>query len=158
MEACVPRLARLHARTRLGMMGWSGTQEAAVRVITEIVRNAVQHVGRGMVTLTMHVDEDDVLLLDVTDPCPGRDGLDEALAGRDRTGLWLVRQLGGEVAWFPAESGSGKTIRVRMRPGKHSPTFPTVEAPERPPGRSRLPPQGLCPTVARRSSNPHTRR
>ncbi|WP_324612775.1 ATP-binding protein [Streptomyces scabiei] len=129
MEACVPRLARLHARTRLGMMAWSGTQEAAVRVITEIVRNAVQHVGRGVVTLTMRVDEDDVLLLDVTDPRPGRDGLDEALSGSDGTGLWLVRQLGGEVAWFAAESGSGKTIRVRMQPGEHSPTFPTVEAP-----------------------------
>ncbi|MXM62142.1 hypothetical protein GR925_01410 [Streptomyces sp. HUCO-GS316] len=82
-----------------------------------------------MVTLTMSVDEDDVLLVDVTDPSPGRDGLDETLAGSNGTGLWLVRQLGGEVSWLVTEAGSGKTIRVRMQPGKHSPTSPTVETP-----------------------------
>lgn len=128
MEAHVPRLARLHARTRLGMMAWSGPQEAAVRVVTEVVRNAVQHVGKGKVMLTMSVGKDEVLLLDVTDPGPGHDGLTVALAGGDGTGLWLVRKLGGEVSWSPAESGGPKTIRVRMppnTPGQHS----IVEAP-----------------------------
>ncbi|RPF39382.1 hypothetical protein EDD92_9639 [Streptomyces sp. TLI_185] len=129
MEACVPRLARLHARTRLGLMAWSGPQESAVRVITEVVRNAVQHVGAGRVTLTMSVDEDDVLLVDVTDPRPAGHGLDEALLGSDGTGMGFVRQLGGEVSWFPDESGSGKTIRVRMQPRGLGPTFPVVEAP-----------------------------
>ncbi|MFK0111622.1 ATP-binding protein [Streptomyces sp. NPDC091217] len=128
MEACVPRLARLHARTRLGMMAWSGDQDAAVRVVTEVVRNAVQHVGTGTVELTMSVREDEVLIIDVADPGPGHDGLNEALAGGDGTGLWLARQLGGEVVWRPTESGSGKTIRVQMSPSGPGQTPPTAES------------------------------
>jgi anti-sigma regulatory factor (Ser/Thr protein kinase) len=98
------------------MMSWSGNHGAAVRITTEVVRNAVAHVDTGVVELPLSVDEEDVLLIDVTDPYPGHEGLDEALAGGDGTGLWLVRHLGGEVNWFPAASGHGKTIRVRMRP------------------------------------------
>lgn len=117
MEACVPRLARLHARTRLGVMAWSGNRNDAVRIVTEVVRNAVDHVGKGIVELTLSADEDDVLFIDVTDPRPGHEGLDEALTGGgNETGLGLVRHLGGEVSWFPAESGHGKTIRVLMPP------------------------------------------
>ncbi|WP_328744069.1 hypothetical protein OHT57_02015 [Streptomyces sp. NBC_00285] len=116
MAACVPRLARLYARTRLGMMSWSGNQGAAVRITTEVVRNAVAHVDTGIVGLALSVDEHDVLLIDVTDPHSGHEGLDEALVGGDGTGLWFVRLLGGEVSWFPVECGHGKTIRVRMRP------------------------------------------
>ncbi|MFC8520329.1 ATP-binding protein [Streptomyces sp. NPDC057257] len=129
MEANVPRLARLHSRTRLGMMAWSGPRGVAVRVITEVVRNAVQHVGTGRITLTMSVDEEDVLLVDVADPGPGHDDLDECLAGGRETGLGLVRQLGGEVSWFPAEADSGKTIRVRMRPGEFGRTPSISETP-----------------------------
>ena len=130
IEACVPRLARLHARTRLGVMAWSGNRNSAVRIITEVVRNAVDHVGKGIVELTLSADEDDVLFIDVTDPRPGDENLDEALAGGHGTGLWLVRQLGGEVSWFPAESGPGKTIRVRMQPPSETgSTTPAVEAP-----------------------------
>ncbi|MGW5637292.1 ATP-binding protein [Streptomyces sp. NPDC003832] len=130
MEACVPRLARLHARTRLGVMAWSGDRNSAVRIITEVVRNAVEHVGNGIVELTLSADENDVLCIDVTDPRPGDESLDEALAGGHGTGLWLVRHLGGEISWFPGESGHGKTIRVRMQPpGETGSTAPAVEAP-----------------------------
>lgn len=129
MHASVPRLARLHARTRLGLMAWSGHRAAAVRVVTEVVRNAVQHVGVGMVSLTLSADEDDVLLVDVTDPTPGHDGLDDALAGGEGTGLCLVRRLGGEVSWFPDAEGAGKTVRVRMLPDDLSPASPITEAP-----------------------------
>ncbi|MEU5193680.1 ATP-binding protein [Streptomyces scabiei] len=131
IEACVPRLARLHARTRLGVMAWPGNRNAAVRIVTEVVQNAVDHGGKGRVELILSADEDDVLFIDVTDPRPGHERLDEALAGsRDETGLGLVRHLGGEVSWFPAESGNGKTIRVRMLPpGGTGPTTPAAEAP-----------------------------
>ncbi|WP_331752265.1 ATP-binding protein [Streptomyces chartreusis] len=128
-EASVPRLARLHARTRLGMMAWSGDRETAVRVITEAVRNAVQHAGTGTVELTLIVDEHDLLHIDVTDPRPGNEFLDQALTGRTGTGLWLVRQLGGAVRWLPATSGNGKTIQILMRPMVSGPTPPIVEAP-----------------------------
>ncbi|MFJ1735493.1 ATP-binding protein [Streptomyces sp. NPDC088254] len=128
-EACVPRLARLHARTRLSMMSWSGDQDSAVRIATEVVRNAVQHVGSGVVELRLSVDQDEVLFLDVTDAHPGDGGLDGALAGRDGTGLWLVRRLGGEVSWVPAESGNGKTIRIRVPPGEIGTTTSPVDAP-----------------------------
>lgn len=129
MEHCVPRLARLHARTRLGMMAWTGDQSASVRVITEVVRNAVQHVGAGTVELTLTVDEQNELVIDVTDPSPGDDLLGQALTGREGSGLWLVRHLGGEVSWFPTESGNGKTVRIQMRPSVLRPTPPIVEAP-----------------------------
>jgi hypothetical protein len=69
------------------------------------------------------------MLIDVTDPRPGDEGLDEVLAGGEGTGLWLARHLGGEVSWFPAESGNGKTIRIQMRPSALGKTSPTVEAP-----------------------------
>ena len=130
IEACVPRLARLHARTRLSVMAWSGNRNAAVRIITEVVQNAVDHVGKGVVGLTLTADEDEVLFIDVTDPRPGDETLHDAFAGAHGTGLWLVRQLGGEVSWFPAESGPGKTIRVRMQPPSDTgSTPPAVEAP-----------------------------
>lgn len=128
IEACVPRLARLHARTRLSMMSWSGNRNAAVRITTELVRNAVEHVGIGIVELTLSVDEADVLFIDVTDPRPGDDGLDDDLAGGDGTGLGLARRLGGEVSWFPVESGNGKTVRVRMQPSETGSTSLAVEA------------------------------
>lgn len=127
-EASVPRLARLHARTRLGMMAWSGDRETAVRVITEVVGNAVQHAGTGTVELTLNVDEHDLLHIDVTDPSPGHEFLDHALTGRAGTGLSMVRHLGGEVSWFPTMSGNGKTIRTLMRPRVSGPTPPIVEA------------------------------
>lgn len=129
IEACVPRLARLHARTRLSVMSWSGNQNNAVRITTELVQNAVDHVGAGNVEVTLSVDECDVLLIDVSDPRSGHRGLDEALVGRHGTGLWIVRQLGGEVNWGPAESGSGKTIRVRLQPGEAEATAQTGETP-----------------------------
>ncbi|MGW0844184.1 ATP-binding protein [Streptomyces sp. NPDC002787] len=127
IEACVPRLARLHAQTQLSMMAWPGNQSAGVRIVAEVVRNALDHVRKGLVELRLSVVEDDVLLIDVTDPAPGDEKLDEALASGDGTGLWLVRHLGGEVSWFPAASGIGKTIRVRMQPGETRPTAPAVE-------------------------------
>ncbi|WP_344405088.1 hypothetical protein [Streptomyces longisporus] len=77
----------------------------------------------------MSVDEADVLHVDVTDPRPADHGLDEALLGSDGTGMAFVRQLGGQVSWFPDESGSGKTIRVRMQPRGLDHTFPRIEAP-----------------------------
>ncbi|MEW2498524.1 ATP-binding protein [Streptomyces nodosus] len=129
IEACVPRLARLHARTRLSIMSWSGNQNNAVQITTELVQNAVDHVGAGNVEVTLSVDEDDVLLIGVSDPRAGHCGLDEALAGRHGTGLWIVRQLSGEVGWSPAESGSGKTIRVRLQPGEVETTAPSGQTP-----------------------------
>lgn len=129
IEARVPRLARLHARTRLSVMSWPGNQNNAVRITTELTQNAVDHVGAGSAEVTLSVDGEDVLLIDVSDPRSGHSDLNEALAGRHGTGLWIVRQLSGEISWVPAESGTGKTIRVRLQPGEVETTAPAGETP-----------------------------
>lgn len=113
----------------LSVMSWPGNQNNAVRITTELTQNAVDHVGAGSAEVTLSVDGDDVLLIDVSDPRSGHGGLDEALAGRRETGLWILRQLSGEVSWVAAESGTGKTIRVRLQPGEVETTAPAGETP-----------------------------
>lgn len=114
------RLARLHARTFLSVTEWGGDQEAAVRIVMELVDNAVQHVGpvhpQGQVTLGMTATEDDDLIIAVTDPGCWFDGFDGAEAAQKDSGLGLVRKLGGEMSWTISESGYTKTVRVLMKP------------------------------------------
>lgn len=55
------RLARLHAQTRLAMAAWAGDRTVALRVVTELVQNAVEHVGAGEVLLLLFLDENEDL-------------------------------------------------------------------------------------------------
>ncbi|MCX5327835.1 ATP-binding protein [Streptomyces sp. NBC_00140] len=110
------RLTRLRARSILAMSAWAGDQTAASRVVTELVSNAVVHVGTGEVRLLLVISEDEDLSIEVSDPSPEFRDFDKAVVVEKETGLGLVRALGGEVSLGPPPPSGGKTVRARLRP------------------------------------------
>ncbi|MFE7072588.1 ATP-binding protein [Streptomyces sp. NPDC057620] len=114
-------LARLHSRTRLTIVGWHGDQDDALLVLDELVDNAIEHVKpqdpAEEIGLHLSVDEDETLLISVTDPSPAFPNFEEARAAED-SGLARVQRLGGELSWFISEDGTTKTVRalIRYRP------------------------------------------
>jgi len=110
------RLSRLYARMVLTMSVWAGDQSVAARVVTELVANAVAHVGAGRVTLVLVVAEDEELLIQVSGPSPDVPGFDEAVAARKARRFGLVRVPGGEISLGAPPPEGGKTVQVRMRP------------------------------------------
>ncbi|MEU9168517.1 ATP-binding protein [Streptomyces sp. NPDC048420] len=115
MEPGTPRLARLHTRTTLAMAAWAGNRSIAARVVTELVCNAVKHVGTGEVTLALVIGEDEELLIEVTDPSPEFGGYEAAVAEEGKTGLGLIRALGCDIDWDASPIGGGKSIQAQIR-------------------------------------------
>ncbi|KPI02990.1 hypothetical protein OK074_5140 [Actinobacteria bacterium OK074] len=104
-------------------MDWAGQQADAVLVVAELVENVVDHVGPygdGEVRLALTITDEEVLLIDVTDPDPEFDGFHEAVSVQKATGLGLVRELGADISWSAPEDVEEKTVRVRM-PSLRSP-------------------------------------
>ncbi|WP_460077612.1 ATP-binding protein [Streptomyces variabilis] len=110
------RLARLHTQTRLAMAAWAGDPTVALRVATELVQNAVDHVGAGDVLLVLLLDETEHLIVEVADEGPEFTAFEHAIAAQKQTGLGLVRALGGNVALESPPAGFGKTVRVVLHP------------------------------------------
>ncbi|MCX4834209.1 ATP-binding protein [Streptomyces sp. NBC_01016] len=118
VDQVVP-LVRLHARRQLVMWRWSGDQQDATLIASELATNAISH-GRmagHMMNVRLAVLEDCALLIEVSDPVPGlsrfreRGGADdESECGR---GLDVIHALGGALSWF-LRDGGGKTVRVHV--------------------------------------------
>lgn len=115
-------IARVKGRTLLTVMGWPGSQHAAVDVLYVLVNNAVQH---GLTTgetgqsldAWLRITEAHELLIDVTDPKPTFPDFDRAVGGELGWGLWGAKQLGATITWFRDDS-QGKTVRAVMQPGQ----------------------------------------
>ncbi|MFD9190381.1 hypothetical protein ACFWCA_19385 [Streptomyces phaeochromogenes] len=112
--------ARLHSRTRLTVMSWRGNQDEAIRVVDELVTNAVKHLGsphpEEEIGLVLAVDEDETLLIAVTDLSPSFPEFEKALCA-EATGFARVQQFGGELRWFVSEDGATKTVEALIRYG-----------------------------------------
>ncbi|MGW0844189.1 hypothetical protein ACWD26_29440 [Streptomyces sp. NPDC002787] len=104
----------MFTRTRLALTAWSGDQNIAATAVKELMLNAAHHVGAGEVSLVLTVSEDQELLIQVMDEDPHFNGFAEACAVEKRTGLGLVKALGGEITWRLREEG-GKAVQVRLR-------------------------------------------
>ncbi|MBQ0852879.1 ATP-binding protein [Streptomyces sp. BH-SS-21] len=113
--------ARLHARTRLTTMSWHGDQDEALLIVDVLMANAVKHVEpqhpSDEIRLGLSVDDDETLLISVTDPSPAFPNFEEARAAAGK-GFALVQLLGGELSWFIPEDGTSKTVQalIRYRP------------------------------------------
>ncbi|MFD7769841.1 ATP-binding protein [Streptomyces sp. NPDC059787] len=121
LQPTAVQLARIHARTWLVMSRWAGDQDAALLAIHELVENGVKHPTEsveGAVELGLLITEEEDLLIDVSDPDPKFADFDAAIAVEKTRGLGLVIALGGAITWGTPDPGRGKTVRVRMRPGK----------------------------------------
>ena len=110
------RLARLHAQTRLAMAAWAGDRTVALRVVTELVQNAVEHVGAGEVLLVLVLDEQEDLVVEVADKGAEFTAFEHAIAAQKQTGLGLVRAFGGDVVLESPPAGFGKSLRVVLHP------------------------------------------
>ncbi|MEV0220743.1 ATP-binding protein [Streptomyces sp. NPDC050704] len=112
------RLARTYARRALTMTSWPGDQEDAARIVAELVKNAVEHVGseQGELVLDLVIAEDETLRIAVTDPSPQFPAFWSAVSAQKATGLPLIRELGGETTWRPTKDGDKKTVQVRLSP------------------------------------------
>ncbi|MBT1098101.1 ATP-binding protein [Streptomyces sp. Tu102] len=114
------RLAAIHARTWLAAWRWAGDQDDALRVVTELVGNAVEHAADpppgSAVELALFITEGEELLIDVSDPDPKFQGFETAVSANSSTGLGLVRVLAEDVTWGTPDIAKGKTVRVRMLP------------------------------------------
>ncbi|MFQ6146734.1 ATP-binding protein [Streptomyces seoulensis] len=102
------------------MLGWSGSVEAATKVISHLVDNAVQHGVMADffgddVTVRLSVSEAHHLVIDVCDPNPSFPDFDAAKAGGPGSGLWWAQSLGGDITWFIPPNASGKTVRATMK-------------------------------------------
>jgi two-component sensor histidine kinase len=104
------------------MLGWPGSQLAAVEVLGILVTNALEHGVTPGVTQELHarlsVTETRELLIEVTDPNPTFRDFERAVAGELGQGLWQVRQLGASIDWSTDRDSSCKTVRATMRPGQ----------------------------------------
>ncbi|MFF5313217.1 ATP-binding protein [Streptomyces massasporeus] len=113
------RLARIHARTWLTTWRWAGDQDEALIVIDTLMANAVKHGGtahaQDHVELALLIDEDDNLVIGVSDPNPKFEGFAAAMAIQTKSGLSLIQALGGEITWGTPDVERGKTVQVRMR-------------------------------------------
>ncbi|GAA1543367.1 hypothetical protein GCM10009730_60510 [Streptomyces albidochromogenes] len=122
MAAGAVRLTRIHTRRQLTLWAWPGDVQDAVLIVSELVTNALHH-GRKPgheLWVRLAVLEDGALLVDVSDPVeafPRFGAWVEPGDGEERgRGLWVVRDLGGEITWF-LRRHCGKTVRVRLAPG-----------------------------------------
>ncbi|MEU4486599.1 ATP-binding protein [Streptomyces purpurascens] len=88
-------------------------------VIDTLMGNAVEHGGtahtQDHVELALVIHEDESLVICVSDPNPKFEGFAAAMAMEPKSGLSLVRALGGEVTWGTPDVDCGKTVQVRMR-------------------------------------------
>ncbi|MFF4051955.1 ATP-binding protein [Streptomyces chartreusis] len=120
LQRTAVRLAAIHARTWLATWRWAGDQDDALRVVMELVSNAVEHVADPPpgpeVELVLSITEAEELLIDVSDPDPKFSGFEASLSAGASTGLGLVRVLAEDVAWGTPDIAKGKTVRVRMVP------------------------------------------
>ncbi len=99
--------ARHWAEAMLGEMGWAGSVDEVVLLVSELVTNAVRHAGlKVRVTLYRH---DDGLWVSVTDAGPGKVTLRHAeptdVNGR---GLEIVAQVSG--AWGVIAEAESKSV------------------------------------------------
>ncbi|MFC9502685.1 ATP-binding protein [Streptomyces sp. NPDC057002] len=119
LQRTAVRLARIHARTWLTTWRWAGDLDEALIVVVVLMDNAVKYAAaanaQGCVELALVLDEDENLVICVSDPNPKFEGFTEAVAAEKRSGLGLVRALGGEITWGTPDVDSGKTVQVRMQ-------------------------------------------
>ena len=122
------RLARWHAQSLLTMAAWAGDRTVALRVVTELVQNAVEHVAEGEVLLVLFLDEQEDLVVEVADQEPEFTAFEQAIAAPKQTGLGLVRALGGAIALEAPPAGFRKSVCVLL----HASPFDTRSAPSLP--------------------------
>ncbi|MEU4090173.1 ATP-binding protein [Streptomyces aureus] len=117
--------ARLRARPRLTVCGWSGNIDAAARVIGHLADNAARHGrpfhdGKIVVRLIAHPDTDE-LLIEVEDARPDFPDFDrvanQSHATRPApTGLSWATHYRGTVSWDVKRNDEGvdvgKTVQV----------------------------------------------
>ncbi|WP_159058737.1 ATP-binding protein [Streptomyces caeruleatus] len=96
--------------------------------MTELVQNAVEHVGAGEVLLVLFLDETEDLVVEVADQGPEFATFERAIAAQKPTGLGLVRALGGDVSLQVPPEGFGKSVRVVL----HASPFDARRAPSLP--------------------------
>ncbi|MFJ6437774.1 ATP-binding protein [Streptomyces sp. NPDC091416] len=120
------RVARVHARTCLTVLGWRGRNHAAIAITDRLVRNAVAYGGRydgqpAPIRLRLAVTEKGQLLIEVSDSNPSFPNFADAVLGERGQGLWEISRMGGHLSWFLPQSMNGKTVRALVAPGPVSP-------------------------------------
>jgi hypothetical protein len=120
LQPATIRLAAIHARTWLAIWRWLGDQDNALRILRELVENAVKHPQGpppdAQVELVLRITEDDELLMDVSDPDPTFPRFEDAVLASASTGLGLVQQLAEDITWGTPDIARGKTVRARLLP------------------------------------------
>ncbi|WP_282793061.1 ATP-binding protein [Streptomyces sp. CC224B] len=123
----VARAARLHARTRLPMLGWHGDVETAAQVASRLVDNAMTHghpdPSELPLGLLLVVTANDELIIAVQDTNPAFPDFAELAHGplpphtmsqRPSSLTWIRRDLGGRIACCTSPESSTKTVQVTL--------------------------------------------
>ncbi|MEV6841196.1 ATP-binding protein [Streptomyces sp. NPDC051133] len=114
--------ARTIARYGLTVIGWEGDVHAATEVLSQLVKNAVQHGvapdnSAGEIGVSLAINEIEQLIIDVTDPSPFFPGFASALRGAQGRGLRIIQRRQAEITWFAPPSLACKTVRATMTAG-----------------------------------------
>ncbi|MFD7548212.1 ATP-binding protein [Streptomyces sp. NPDC059578] len=119
MTPRIVRVIRRQANRARELLHWGGDQDAAVLVVSELTTDAILHtrpsIPTGLLRLKLATQADGGLMVDVSDPMPGRreDGVDVGREGG--YGLVLVRCV-ASLTWAPDRNG--KTVRAVL-PATH---------------------------------------
>ncbi|MGW1966637.1 hypothetical protein ACWCPD_41015 [Streptomyces sp. NPDC001935] len=115
--------ARLRARPQLTVCSWPGNIDAAARVASHLIDNAVRHGkpftdGRVVLRLLAHRDTDE-LLIEVDDAFPDFPDFCEVANQSPEPrlappGLWWVGHYRGTVSWDRWPDADGKTVQALL--------------------------------------------
>jgi anti-sigma regulatory factor (Ser/Thr protein kinase) len=115
------RRLRDDARMFLTVLGWPGDVVVAAEVLSRLAENAVVHAGaaggpEAEMSVRLSVTEDDMLIVDVTDPLPEFPDSEAAIAGERGRGLMYAQLLGARVTWSLSGDARAKTVRAWLLP------------------------------------------
>ncbi|MFD3373668.1 MULTISPECIES: ATP-binding protein [unclassified Streptomyces] len=115
------RRVRNDSRMFLTVLGWPGDVAVAAEVLSRLAENAVVHAGtaggpEAEMSVRLSITEDDMLLVDVTDPLPEFPDSQAAIAGERGRGLMYAQLLGARVTWSLSGDARAKTVRAWLLP------------------------------------------
>jgi anti-sigma regulatory factor (Ser/Thr protein kinase) len=115
--------ARLRARPQLTVCSWPGNIDAAARVASHLVDNAVKHGqpftdGKIVLRMRAHGDTDE-LLIEVDDALPDFPDFDQVANQIPEPrpappGLWWPAHYRGTVSWDRWPDADGKTVQALL--------------------------------------------
>ncbi|GAQ56618.1 ATP-binding protein [Streptomyces acidiscabies] len=110
-------LARRQTLRRLTLWDWPGNKDDAILIVSELVANAIRHARRPGHELWLHLalleDEENTLLIEVSDPTLTFPTLCETPTTEAGRGLQVVTALTTHLSWHPHQE-LGKTITAHL--------------------------------------------